>query len=393
MATQLKHEKLIQLFHALNGLRTAPYQEHWIADKLDMLLQNTFQGTQESRFEATIGLELETDQWGNRIARIGRKKFPRDSPLVFVTNLDHPGFTFPPYQSGIRLEAYFEGAITEDYLLGAEVRVFCSADDSGTIGIVTECSPPSNKHKRIFLVIEVQAPVVNPVLAMWNLNSVGADDLQLQRIACGYCCRIAALLSALDYFSRAPEKLLRPITMIFTRAKEAGFSGSLCLLKSEERLKFLPVDAKVFVLESIPESKTHPLGQGAIMRIGDQVGSFSHQLINQSWYSLTHLEASKQLPLKRAFLEDSLSEATAFLAAGYQAASLCIPTRHWQNQNLQTGELDEEIICIQDFVVLVKLIQQLAQQKVEDHPTLETEPELLQHLEKGLRLLTKNDLS
>lgn len=383
----LLKESLLQTCHALLKVPSVSFKEDWVLQHLDSTVQGWIAAGEAPE------LRWESDEWGNRIATLGSSSWGSVPPLVFVCSVDCPGFVFPPFQNGIRLEAWFEGDVKEEFFLGSEIRVFCEQGEAGVVGIVTECSPQGGRSNNRFVVIELQEPVINPVLGIWNLPMFEPHEGKLTGAGCSNLCAAAAMLTALKSLAKLKAAVKQPVRMIFTRGREAGFCGTLCLLNSPKRAKLIPEGARVISVELTAETSGLPLGSGAILRVGDCKGSFDNSIINQMWESLSTKISNERPVVHRALLEPTMSGATVFRGYGYRSVAICAGVRNFHNMELRTGELTAEVVDLSDLVELTKLMLHFADQ---DSATTKNTGEaqsglsiqMEQYLEKGRQLLT-----
>ncbi len=341
---------------------TAPFREHWMCAALDEMLARI------------PGLDVAADRFGNRIVRLrqgvsppGGAPPPSREAAVFVAHLDHPGFVFPagtgaqPQQGNFRrYQALFEGRVMDDYFPGAPVRLYRGAEDTGVRGRIIEAPAPASLADARIVSIETEEDASGAVLGMWDVREfeTTADGILIGR-ACDDLAGCAAILNALDHLahSQAKEDDLLDVCAIFSRAEEAGFCGSLCLMGETPLHPLLPENPLFVSVETSGEANGIELGAGAIIRAGDKSSTFDGRIVDATWSAARR---SPNLRVRRALMDRGTCEATVFARAGYRAAGVCVPVRHYHNMNQQTKRIEAEQVAVGDLEALSGLMQELA---------------------------------
>lgn len=336
---------LVDVFAKLSSVPTAPFREQWVASALAELL------------DEIPGLELATDRFGNRVARL-RRGLPQGEPIVFVAHLDHPGFvpgegrgSFRRLEGseGFLYEAFFEGRVLDDFFPGSPVRLFRSADDPGIAGIVFEASGVSRASDNRRVVIKTEESAEGAVLGMWDLPGMEVREGAFHARACDDLMGCSAMVAALHALADADHI---DVTMLFTRAEEAGFCGLLCLLGEEELPGLVPESSLFVSVEISGETDTMRLGDGAIIRVGDRSSTFDGPVTDR----LAGLAAAGNIEARRALMDRGTCEATPLIRSGFRAGGICAPVRHYHNMDMETGRIVPESVAVSDAEALVDLV-------------------------------------
>lgn len=311
---------------------------------------------------AIPGLDVEVDRWGNRIVLLRRDLIAKGvPPLVFVAHVDHPGFVFRDHQKGATLKGTFEGRVFDEYFPGSPVRVFCNAKETGTRGFITFSTPRSGEDNNRQITLQLEQEVDSPVLAMWDVPAFSLSELPevgtvINGRACDDLCGVAAMLTALGRLSPMSSELIQPIMMIFSRAEETGFCGTLCLLDENAEKAILPENAKIVSVEISSETESIKIGEGAVLRVGDKAGVFDSQLLSTLWNTLNVEPINPELKVRRALMDKGTCEATAFSAYGFQTSGICAPVRGYHNMQSGSTKIVCEQVALNDLLSLMQMI-------------------------------------
>ena len=322
--------------HDLTHLVTAPGLEHqviawverWVSRRRD--------------------LKLVRDTGGNLlITQKGRK---RRSPVIAVAHMDHPAFVITEV-SDDRIAFEFRGGVDAPYFHGARVRI---PRAGGARWLEVISYDPSTQTGTLFRgVARGQVDVGD--IAVWVFPPPSSpEEGMLQAPACDDLAGVAASLAALDRARGNPK--LSHLGVLLTRAEEVGLIGAIHAAKNET----IPTDSRVLSVETSRELAEAPIGAGPIIRTGDRVTVFDHELTNR----ISHAAVAAGLTHQRKLMAGGGCEATAFGSYGYQASGLCVALRNWHNRgNLDAVETGRgaaiamlEEISMDDFHGLVSLI-------------------------------------
>jgi len=349
---------------------TAPYQEQWMVGVLHKIL------------DGIPGVSYELDSWGNTSVYLRKDLLDEGvPPIVFVTHLDHPGFVFPDSQKGKLIEGFFEGRVFDEYFAGSKVRLFRHEHDKGVVGKVSEFTDRQGEDDHRHITIELDEEIENPVLGMWDVPAFTSDEEFITGRACDDLCGVGATLVALSELIQIQAQLTQPIIMIYSRAEETGFCGSLCLIDEQ----ILPKNAKIVSVEISGETDFARLGDGAILRVGDKAGLFNHEVVNCFWDGLLSQDTENSLKVYRALMDRGTCEATAFRALGFEALGICAPVRNYHNMNFESQLIDAEAVSTSDLCNLTGLIVEMSTTTISENidPSLKHRMELL--LQRGRR--------
>jgi putative aminopeptidase FrvX len=328
---------------------TAPYCEAWIIEELDRHLA------------AIPGAEIKVDEFGNRCARV-TKGSPTFAPAAFVAHMDHPGFVVKEIEpGGRRIHAAFEGGVNDPFFLGTAVRMFRHATDPGVRGRIVlagirKTGPLGNRT----MVIETEEDASGAFLGMWDLPGSDVRDGRLYSRSADDIAGVAMILESL--MRAAESDAPCDIIGLFTRTEETGFRGALCLSVAEDRYDYLPKDAWVISVETSSARPTTPVGEGAVLRVGDRLSIFDPVVTSAL------VDVSAELVcrgghrgLRRALMDGGACEATAFVLKGWRSGGVCVPLGNYHNMNQETGRIDSEYVSLTDCEELIAAMAFLGQ--------------------------------
>jgi putative aminopeptidase FrvX len=334
--------KFLSYAERLISRPTAPFREQWVAQELDLILSEI------------PGLEIDTDRFGNRIARLTRGN-PAGPLPIFVAHLDHPGFLLAPdgaQSSGVGnlYHATFEGRVMSEFFHGTRVRLYRNSHDPGVVGMVRTAGEESVSTDNRGIILETEENADGAVLAMWDLTPFEVREGMLHARVCDDLAGVAAILAAFEMLSHGTEPI--DVAAIFSRAEEAGFCGVLCLL-SEEQLHPLLSEEGIFIsVENSSERAGVACGDGAIIRLGDRASTFDGPTADLLW----RVAKAYNIKAKRMLMDGGTCEATVFARKGLRAGGLCIPLRNYHNMDRNTGRIAPEAINLGDAEALATLI-------------------------------------
>ncbi len=328
---------------------TAPYRERWVTAELDR------------QISAIPGATVKVDRFGNR--RVGLVKGnPTFPPVALVAHLDHPGFVVRQVDPGGRIvHAAFEGGVGDPFFLGSPVRLFRSHEDPGVAARVQQASVKSLGplgHRTITL--EAEDDASGSVLGMWDLPPYSVKDGVLHSRACDDLIGVSMIMESLRRAAESDS----PANMIglFTRAEETGFRGTLCLAASPDAREYLPGDAWVISVETSSARPQTPVGEGAVIRVGDKSSVFDPAVTAALVDSAAELSRrGGHRPVKRALMDGGSCEATAFVLHGWRSGGVCVPLGNYHNMNAQTMRIDSEFVSLADCEDLIATMAFLGQ--------------------------------
>jgi putative aminopeptidase FrvX len=336
------------LSHVQTFLRmpTAPFREQWMMQTVDRMLSGI------------PGLKTGTDRFGNRIARLKRGCVAEDCPVaVFVAHLDHPGFIFEPDKegpgTGNTIWTLFEGGVRDDFFPGSPVRFFRDASDSGISGRILEAGERNPETYQRKVRVELNESAENTCLGMWDVDTFETSGDWLIGRACDDLAGCGMLIELLN---RLCTEDRIDVGVVFTRAEEAGFGGTLCMLDEPELPALFPEHPVFISVEISSEREWIQPGDGAIIRVGDARTVFDSHTTNL----MAELAEKQGLNSRRALMDGGTCEATPFCRAGYRAGGICVPVRHYHNMNLSDGTIVAEMISNSDLEDMTELAVQLS---------------------------------
>ena len=167
----------------------------------------------------------------------------------------------------------------------------------------------------------------------------------------------------------------------FTRAEEVGFLGAWHLGKH------WPFGEKsVFIsLENSRPVNGAEIGDGPIVRVGDRLSVFDHEII-----SLLMRTASEQgIRVQRCLLDAGACEATALQACGIRSGGISLPLGNYHNMD-DDENIVPEYVMLDDLKALVNLLVALVgtehtglgERSIEERVAVRTK-EHKKHLEAG----------
>jgi endoglucanase len=191
-------------------------------------------------------------------------------------------------------------------------------------------------------------------IAMWRFpkDRVGSDRFLAP--ACDDLAGCAAALAALD--RTRGNRHLRHYGVLLTRAEEVGLVGAIHAARNGT----VPPNARVLSIETSRASANAPIGAGPIIRIGDAVTVFDHELSNR----ISAAVGRAGIPHQRKLMDGGGCEASAFGVYGFRSTGLCLALGNWHNRGnldaFESGSGDpipmKEEISLNDFHGLVDLL-------------------------------------
>lgn len=338
-----------ELFFRLASVPTVPMGEHRVLQVLDGILAGI------------PGIEVESDRFGNRIARL-RRQSDEASPVTFVAHVDHPGFLFREDDCiGKNLvTGRFEGRVQDPFFPGSNILVYPDGSGEPIRGTIVEASGNRPETDDRAVTVELERPLPGPGIGVWEVPPPTLEDGVISACACDDLAGCAAMITAMQRLAESSGPV--DMTVVFTRAEEAGFCGLLALLAEEELPSLMGLDGVFVSVEISSETSTVVLGDGAIIRIGDHASTFDPRVVNRC------LDAARDhsIRARRALMDRGTCEATPMIRAGLVAGGLCIPVRHYHNMNMETGRIAAEQISLGDLESLVDLISAVTLHHNED---------------------------
>ncbi len=263
---------------------TAPFHEHAVRSEILSVLSSL------------PSVEVETDGFGNVLARYARERVP--SPLVFCAHMDHPAY----------VGENFLGGVPRSYLdTRHPVRSFGS-------------------------------------FSMWDLPEFELRDGRIYSRACDDLVGCAVMLSMLEGLERTSAETA--VSVLFTRAEEIGLLGAVYAARSG----IFPAGTTFVSLETSAERLPAEMHKGVIIRVGDKTSVFDSQLVA----GFTALAQAKGIPFQRCLMPGGTCEATAFRLYGHRAAGLCVALGNYHNC-APSGLIESEYVAVADVEAMLQM--------------------------------------
>ncbi|MCK4412468.1 MAG: hypothetical protein KAY32_02870 [Candidatus Eisenbacteria sp.] len=301
--------RLLTLSKQVCSLPTASFHEHRV---LGFLREHA----------ARLGLPAAQDRWGNLHVRYRHRR--RGPAWVLIAHADHPGFVIT-HVAGQRCRARWFGRVAPAYFRGGRVRVHpVGARSVG--GRITRIRQSGTTARVETLWIDAAGALAPGDLGTWDLpafrrvgNAIitrAADDL----IGC------ALLAATLESLVRAEASAA--VTVVYTRAEEAGLLGATALA----RAAIIPGDHPILSIETSRELPCARRGAGPVVRLGDKIAACDPGI--QQLILAAAAELSARHPgfrVQRCLMDGGTCEASSFAAFGYRTAGLAIPLANYHN--------------------------------------------------------------
>jgi endoglucanase len=308
---------------------------------------------------------LREDRFGNLIVEhpaLTRKRGRGPGPVYITAHLDHPAFVVTRVLDERTLEAEFRGGVRASFFVqGMAVRVHPENGDGlrGTIEAITHREGGDGP------VVQVRVRTTRAVRAgdvmTWNLPPAKVRGGKLHAPACDDLAGVAAAVAAFHALTRKRPRNQAghtQVKLLFTRAEEVGFLGAIAACKAG----WIEPDARLICLENSKSFAESPLGGGPIVRVGDRTATFDPDLTYRCGRIAEALAAADpSFQWQRKLMPGGTCEASAFGAYGYTATCLCLPLGNYHNMNEATGRIAPEVIALDDFRGLVRLLVEIAE--------------------------------
>lgn len=319
-------------------------------------------------------LDVRRDDAGNFL--IQRKDRDRAAqPLLVTAHLDHPAFIVTG-QRGKTVELEFRGGVHDPYFVGTSIEIIDFAGRTAP-ATITALRADAKPFKRVSATLRGRvhaAPNVGDI-ARWQLpaprlvhRAVGAPAADgtprevrvIETHACDDLAAVAAACCAFDALIRAPWA--RNIGLLFTVAEEVGFIGAI----HAARGTLIPRGARLLCLEnsrSFPHDS--PIGNGAILRVGDRLSVFDSALTNALSRAFTrHGKTDAGFRWQRKLMVGGACEATAFAAHGFESTCVCLPLGNYHNMSNIDGVVSgarpaiiaPEFVSLDDWHSLIDML-------------------------------------
>ncbi len=363
----------LSIIKTICDLPTAPFQEQhvmaWIRQYLETLSPQRELRVREDR-AGNLFVDYGTSsidgagQSAAAAAAIDRRR------LVFEAHVDHPGFICGATHLDGTMAAGFLGGVKPSCFEGATVRLFhphgrspwCRAeiiappgpaDDAGAIPCTLR-------------LLDDGAAIPAGTIGMWDLpDGERIGDYFAARV-CDDLAGAAAMLCLLH--EACERQLATPFTLMFTRAEEVGFIGTLAAMEDGSLATHGSADTQwsVIGLETSRALPHAPMGGGPVLRVGDRSSIFSSPLTR--FIKLTADDVADDVPgfsFQRALMDGGTCNSSVFDAFGYDSAGLTLPMGNYHNMAMESipvpvpragPMIASEVIHLHDFQSLVELL-------------------------------------
>jgi putative aminopeptidase FrvX len=393
----MKNDPTSILIQQILSQPTAPFRESWVAK----IITDHCKKWKLPYFE---------DSYGNVWVGASGIKDARTKNLVFVAHIDHPGVVIEGFAQRAG-KTFAHGTWLGGgplNLLGEEMLVF-SHVNAGTAFKAKVSSHTVNGKRGAH---RVTLEVLPGKLFQWNGEQQKLAPTQVASLLGALCSDsafsafgpwgaclwyskhgipngvkkqgpywqtkaaddligVCALLLALRKTFRASKRS----ALLFSRAEESGFHGSLWAL--ENRL-LSPKRTRIVSVETSSALPGATPGNGPVVRLGDRSTVFSPGLVHWTQSQASALlskrvrKGAAPFRFQRRVMDGGSCEATAFNAFGFEVAGLSTPLIHYHNVNWEQVRRAKsaaaqkraqkplpEAVHTQDVIHLVQLLEKM----------------------------------
>ncbi|MEI8195808.1 MAG: hypothetical protein WCI73_07865, partial [Phycisphaerae bacterium] len=281
------------------------------------------------------------------------------APLIIEAHMDHPGFLLTEITTDGRLHARFRGGVKPSHFTDAIVG-FWQPDLPTAVPThpIEPCLTPRGhwlparvldavnvKHEQgdyIAVTLEwISPPATLPApvgtLGMWHLpdaavldgNGKGQNELFCARV-CDDLAGVAAGLCLLDELIQ--QKAEARVTLFCSRAEEVGFAGVIAAARAGWISKRSPVIGLETSKASLPGQSGAAQGEGPVVRVADKSGVFSAGLTHFLCQAAAGIaDEDPHFRWQRKLMDGGTCNTSAFIAYGYDSASLTLPLGNYHN--------------------------------------------------------------
>jgi len=291
----MNKRQLQSLLKRILSQPTAPFHEYHVRDAILKELREI------------PDVSWEADAFGNVIARYRRGN--KRARYAFGAHTDHPGFV--------------RDAQGEWQFLGG----------------VPEATVKRNLERMI----------EHGEFAVWDVTDFALEEDRVVARACDDLVGCVAILAMFRELARRGEEA--DVYGVFTRAEEVGFLGAVELVKRWP----LPKSVRFVSLETSTPRGGVELGKGPVLRVGDRLSVFSHEITA----ALEVVASGHKIDVQRALLDGGACEATAMQAFGVESGGISLALENYHNCAGE-GEIGPEAVSFADVCGLVRLLTELS---------------------------------
>lgn len=298
------------------------------------------------------GVPLRQDRAGNVYLeyRRGRR---RARSWVFAAHMDHPGFV-ATRRAGTNVWGRFRGSVWNEYGPGERVRWFAPGGEVTAV-VETRRPVPAGDGWTCRTRLARPANVPPGTIGMWDFPAVRVRGRRLASRGCDDLVGSACVLSALDALHR--RRAHTHVLGLLTRAEEVGALGAAAACIDGE----IPARARVIGIETSKAQAAARLGDGVVIRVGDNVLTFSPELTAAITVVAKGLaQRDESFRFVRQLMPGGMCESTLYCAWGLDAAAICLPLGNYHNMGPR-GRIGPERIDLDDYQCTVTLLVALAE--------------------------------
>jgi endoglucanase len=289
-------DTLTSILKKLLNQPTAPFHEYHVRGQIEQFLLDV------------PHVELSTDSFGNLLATYRKGKRKALPAWVLGAHMDHPAWVKTPGKGG---EWEFLGGVPKNIVETKQAHA------------------QKKEHDDI-------APWNFPVIfEEGRVYATACDDL----VGCAVAVAVFKELSRLG--------LDATVHAAFTRAEEVGFLGAWHLGKNWPFGK----DGVFLSLETSRPVNGSEMGEGPIVRVGDRLSVFDHELIQR----LMNVAGEQGIRVQRCLLDAGACEASALQTCGIRSAGVSIPLGNYHNMD-DDQHIATEFVDLDDVKALVNLL-------------------------------------
>ncbi|KIE57998.1 glycosyl hydrolase family 5 [Methylacidiphilum kamchatkense Kam1] len=317
------------------SLPTAPLHEKFIAKEIYSILSEYPQS------------KIEIDPFSNLLVQLDFVSDDKDKPLLlFVAHMDHPGF-----YSDSQSHVYLLGGVNESYLEGAKL-IFFSQDHGEKVG---ESVIKGHQNKGKFKMIQCEPTAPPNSIGMWDLPPFFSQDGIFYGRSCDDLVGVCSLLYM--FIQIVSKNLKTKIAILFSRAEEIGFLGTLAFLKKQI---LNPENTIMISIEASMAQGYGSMNEGPVLRVGDKTRLFDASVV--SWLEKALEDYRKVHPefvYQKKFMGGGTCETTPFIEFGYRSAALCLAMDNYHNMAIG-NQIAMESVSIKDWEFLCSFLLWLA---------------------------------
>ncbi|QSR88873.1 M20/M25/M40 family metallo-hydrolase [Methylacidiphilum caldifontis] len=327
---------LDEIIKRIFSLPTVPLHEKLIAKEIYSILSDYPQS------------KIEVDEYSNLLVGVDSTINEEQSPLLlFTAHMDHPGF----YVDG-RGQVFFLGGIDESYLKGAPLIFFREDNGQPVCESFVIDFKIEGKNKKL----KCDPPPPPYSIGMFNLSPFETKNGYFFSRACDDLIGVCTLLYML--IQVVSNKIKTKIAVLFSRAEEVGFWGTLAFL---QKGLLNPQNTVMISIEASKAQGFCSLNEGPVLRIGDKTRLFDSNVV--SWLEKAMEDYKRIQPefvYQKKFMGGGTCETTPFIEFSYPAAALCLALENYHNMG-KDNHVTMESVSINDWKWLCSFLEWLVE--------------------------------